>query len=226
MTYSAWIAQTARKEFIIREGLDGVGQYEAEHGPFTPDEIAEADEWAARITPAARRTADRVTGVTYASGALIAAEHSERRMWARHRALLLRRVVPTRPRPCNSPVLARHPPARRSSPGSWPDAKPKLSTTPGPGPSKPWRAALASPTSSTPASSKAPCGAAISSSAPMKAISRPSPRPSAAASTSTIRNTRPRAVTHHQLRIAGVELLASPKRAHSRRYARRGLSRG
>ena len=40
-----------------------------------------------------------MTGVTYASGALIAAERSERRMWARHRALLLRRVVPTVPAP-------------------------------------------------------------------------------------------------------------------------------
>jgi hypothetical protein len=59
MSYSAWIAQTVRKEFIIRAGLDAVGQYEAERGPFTPDEIAEADEWAARITqpPATRRTA-------------------------------------------------------------------------------------------------------------------------------------------------------------------------
>jgi hypothetical protein len=40
-----------------------------------------------------------MTGVTYGSGALIAAERSERRMWARHRALLLRRVVPTVPAP-------------------------------------------------------------------------------------------------------------------------------
>jgi hypothetical protein len=40
-----------------------------------------------------------VTGVTYDSGALIAAERSERRMWARHRALLLRRIVPTVPAP-------------------------------------------------------------------------------------------------------------------------------
>jgi hypothetical protein len=51
---------------------------------------------------AIRRPADRVTGVTYDSGALIAAERSERLMWARHRALLLRRVVPTVP----APVLA------------------------------------------------------------------------------------------------------------------------
>ena len=40
-----------------------------------------------------------MTGVTYDSGALIAAERSKRRMWARHRALLLRRVVPTVPAP-------------------------------------------------------------------------------------------------------------------------------
>ena len=50
MSYSAWVAQTARKEFVIRAGLEAVSQYEAEHGPFTPDEIAEADEWAAQIT--------------------------------------------------------------------------------------------------------------------------------------------------------------------------------
>ena len=59
MSYSAWITQTARKEFIIQAGLEVVSKYEAEHGPFSPDEIAEADEWAARITqpPATRRTA-------------------------------------------------------------------------------------------------------------------------------------------------------------------------
>jgi hypothetical protein len=59
MTYSAWIASTARKEFIIRAGLEAVSQYEAEHGPFTPDEIAEADAWAARVTqpPGTRQSA-------------------------------------------------------------------------------------------------------------------------------------------------------------------------
>lgn len=38
-------------------------------------------------------------GVTYATGALIAADRGERRMWARHRALLARRLVPTVPAP-------------------------------------------------------------------------------------------------------------------------------
>lgn len=33
-------------------------------------------------------------GVTYDPGALIAADSGERRMWARHRALLNRREVP------------------------------------------------------------------------------------------------------------------------------------
>jgi hypothetical protein len=49
--------------------------------------------------PAIGHPADRVSGVTYDSGALIAAERSERRIWARHRALLLRRIVPTIPAP-------------------------------------------------------------------------------------------------------------------------------
>jgi hypothetical protein len=59
MSYSAWVAQTARKEFTIWAGLAAVSQFEAEHGPFTPNEIAEADQWAARITqpPGARRSA-------------------------------------------------------------------------------------------------------------------------------------------------------------------------
>jgi hypothetical protein len=59
MSYSAWVAETARKEFVIRAGLEAVSQYEAEHGSFTPDEIAGAEEWAARVTQpsGARRTA-------------------------------------------------------------------------------------------------------------------------------------------------------------------------
>ncbi|GAC1377723.1 MAG: hypothetical protein NVSMB4_07280 [Acidimicrobiales bacterium] len=41
-------------------------------------------------------------GVTYDTGALIAADRGERRVWARHRALLADREVPTVP----SPVVA------------------------------------------------------------------------------------------------------------------------
>lgn len=38
-------------------------------------------------------------GVTYDTGALMAADRGERRMWARHRALLAARTVPTVPAP-------------------------------------------------------------------------------------------------------------------------------
>jgi hypothetical protein len=41
-------------------------------------------------------------GVTYDTGALVASDRGERRMWARHRALLVTREVPTVP----APVLA------------------------------------------------------------------------------------------------------------------------
>ena len=38
-------------------------------------------------------------GITYDTGALIAADRAERRIWARHRALLVLREVPTVPAP-------------------------------------------------------------------------------------------------------------------------------
>ena len=38
-------------------------------------------------------------GVTYDTGALVAADWRERQMWARHRALLMLREVPTAPAP-------------------------------------------------------------------------------------------------------------------------------
>jgi hypothetical protein len=38
-------------------------------------------------------------GITYDTGALIAADRAERRVWARHRALLALREVPTVPAP-------------------------------------------------------------------------------------------------------------------------------
>lgn len=47
MTYSAWLAAIARKEFTLRAGLAAIADYEREHGAFTPAELAEADQWAA-----------------------------------------------------------------------------------------------------------------------------------------------------------------------------------
>jgi hypothetical protein len=56
MTYSSWLAATARKEFTIRAGLAAVAQFEAEHGAFTPGELADAGQWAAQATERADRT--------------------------------------------------------------------------------------------------------------------------------------------------------------------------
>jgi hypothetical protein len=46
VTYSAWLAATARKEFTIRAGLKAVAEFEREQGAFSPEEIAEAEQWA------------------------------------------------------------------------------------------------------------------------------------------------------------------------------------
>jgi hypothetical protein len=48
LSYSAWLADTARKEFTIRAGLAAVSQFEQDNGAFTAEEIADADAWAAR----------------------------------------------------------------------------------------------------------------------------------------------------------------------------------
>jgi hypothetical protein len=45
VSYSAWLAATARKEFTIRAGLEAVADFEREHGAFSPEELAEAEEW-------------------------------------------------------------------------------------------------------------------------------------------------------------------------------------
>jgi hypothetical protein len=59
MTYSAWLAAAARKEFAIRAGLDAVTQFEREHGAFSADELAEAEAWARETVARSKRTGAR-----------------------------------------------------------------------------------------------------------------------------------------------------------------------
>lgn len=59
MTYSAWLAATARREFTIREGLAGVATFERSAGAFTPDELAEAEQWARGALNRSKRTGAR-----------------------------------------------------------------------------------------------------------------------------------------------------------------------
>ncbi len=59
MTYSAWLAATARKEFTIRAGLDAVAEFERDHGAFTDEELAEAGRWASDAIERGKRTGAR-----------------------------------------------------------------------------------------------------------------------------------------------------------------------
>lgn len=59
MTYSAWLAQAARKEFAVRAGLAAVAEYERQHGPFTADELAEAEKWAQEALTRSKRSGSR-----------------------------------------------------------------------------------------------------------------------------------------------------------------------
>lgn len=47
ITYSAWLAETARKELTIRAGLAAAAEVERELGGFSDEELADAQQWAA-----------------------------------------------------------------------------------------------------------------------------------------------------------------------------------
>lgn len=59
MTYSGWLAAAARKEFIIRAGLDAVDEFERDHGAFTTEELADAGRWARDAIHRAKRSGAR-----------------------------------------------------------------------------------------------------------------------------------------------------------------------
>jgi hypothetical protein len=61
LSYSAWLADTARKEFTIRAGLAAVSLFEHDHGAFSAAEIADADAWAAQAVKRTSR-ASAATG--------------------------------------------------------------------------------------------------------------------------------------------------------------------
>jgi hypothetical protein len=59
LSYSAWLADTARKEFTIRAGLAAASQFEHDHGEFSAAEIADADAWAAQAIERSAHTGPR-----------------------------------------------------------------------------------------------------------------------------------------------------------------------
>ena len=59
MTYSAWLAATARREFTIRAGLGAVDSFERDHGAFSDEELAEAAQWAKDAIRRGKRTGAR-----------------------------------------------------------------------------------------------------------------------------------------------------------------------
>jgi hypothetical protein len=59
MTYSGWLASTARKEFLIQAGLQAVAQFEHEHGAFTAEELADAERWTDDALKRAKRSGAR-----------------------------------------------------------------------------------------------------------------------------------------------------------------------
>ncbi|MCL6091697.1 MAG: hypothetical protein M1435_01925 [Actinobacteria bacterium] len=59
VSYSAWLAATAHKEFKIRAGLETVAEFEREYGRFSTEEIAEAEHWACEALRQSRHSRPR-----------------------------------------------------------------------------------------------------------------------------------------------------------------------
>jgi len=54
VSVSAWMTSAARRALKVRDGLAAVAEWEAEHGTFTPAELAEARR---RVAVEVRRSA-------------------------------------------------------------------------------------------------------------------------------------------------------------------------
>ena len=52
---SAWITEAARRALLLRDGLAAVREWEAEHGPFTDEELEQARKRIARPRTAGKR---------------------------------------------------------------------------------------------------------------------------------------------------------------------------
>jgi hypothetical protein len=56
VTYSRWLADAARKELKVRAGLEALAHVEKQLGPFTGEELAEADEWVRKAVGRTQRS--------------------------------------------------------------------------------------------------------------------------------------------------------------------------
>ncbi len=56
LTYSGWLAETARREFTVRSGLEAVAEFEREHGALSDEELADGEAWAAEAVKRSSRT--------------------------------------------------------------------------------------------------------------------------------------------------------------------------
>jgi hypothetical protein len=55
VSLSAWLNDAAENKLAVADGLAAVREWEAEHGAFTPEEIARADDLLDRLLPHTRR---------------------------------------------------------------------------------------------------------------------------------------------------------------------------
>ncbi|HSZ30747.1 MAG TPA: hypothetical protein VK784_13465 [Pseudonocardiaceae bacterium] len=104
---SGWLADTAAHRLRFDAGRRAIAEWEADNGPLTAEELADGLVRARALLggpPQANRRSDqhRWLASPYDTGALIAAERNDRRMWALHADFPVEEVAPVVP----APVLA------------------------------------------------------------------------------------------------------------------------
>ncbi len=100
VSVSAWMTEAARRSLMIRDGLDAVREWEAEHGAFSEAERAAAPPTHRRRSGLELRLV--LVRVVYDAGVLVAADRNDRLVWADHHACLELGLVPE----TTAPVVA------------------------------------------------------------------------------------------------------------------------
>lgn len=100
--FSGWLAATAVHRLRLEAGREAMAAWEKEYGPLTAEEVANGLPGTRRArapAPSRRSAFGLMAGVTYDTGALLAAERNDRSMLTLHAGFLAEEIVPTEPAP-------------------------------------------------------------------------------------------------------------------------------
>ncbi|MFV0306822.1 MAG: hypothetical protein ACK5OX_03655 [Desertimonas sp.] len=97
VSFSTWLSAAAHDKLRLHDAMHGIAEWEADAGELTPEERAARQALLERLIWRPGRQISVTAGLTYDTGALIAAERNDRLLWALRRAAVERGLLPTVP---------------------------------------------------------------------------------------------------------------------------------